>query len=103
MRPLALSLVLLTFALAGTAVAAPSAGFSDVDDTSPFCANVEWLKSRNITLGCAASTGIGSARRYCSNDAVSRLAMAVLQKRLDDVRTDAARLADIIQRSSDGP
>ena len=51
-------LVLLTFLLAlpvAPALALPCAGFTDVDDTSPFCPNVEWLSNRGITLGCAAT------------------------------------------------
>jgi hypothetical protein len=35
----------------GSAQALPCAGFTDVDDTSPFCVNVTWLKNRRITLG----------------------------------------------------
>ena len=57
--------------------AAPCAGFTDVEDTDPFCANVAWLKSRNVTLGCAVSL-------YCPNDAVNRLAMAAFLNRLGD-------------------
>ncbi|MFO1302593.1 MAG: hypothetical protein U1F54_02620 [Burkholderiales bacterium] len=58
--------------------AAPCAGFTDVDTSSPFCANVAWMKSRAITLGCTATL-------YCPNDAVSRLAMAAFLNRLGDV------------------
>jgi hypothetical protein len=36
---------------------------------------VTWLKSRNVTLGCAANL-------YCPNDAVSRLSMAAFLNRL---------------------
>jgi hypothetical protein len=58
------------------AVAAPCAGFNDVDTSSPFCANVEWLKNRGITLGC-------SANLYCPNDPVTRLQMAAFISRLE--------------------
>jgi len=58
------------------ALAAPCAGFTDVDDSSPFCVNVEWMKSRNITLGCTSTT------LYCPNDPVTRLSMAVFMYRL---------------------
>ena len=60
--------------------AAPCAGFGDVDSTSPFCANVQWLKNRAITLGCTAST-------YCPDEAVSRLAMAAFMNRLGTALT----------------
>lgn len=82
MRRLALGVGVLMLGVAGTAAAVPCAGFSDVDDTSQFCTNVEWMKGRNITLGCAVSTGMGSLPRYCPNDAVSRLAMAAFMNRL---------------------
>ena len=52
------------------AQAAPCAGFTDVDDTSPFCGNVTWLKNRGITLGCTSTT------LFCPGDFVSRLQMA---------------------------
>jgi len=61
---------------ASNAIAAPCAGFLDVDAASPFCANVEWLKNRSITLGCSSST------LYCPTDPVSRLAMAAFMNRL---------------------
>jgi hypothetical protein len=59
------------------ALAGPCAGFTDVDDTSPFCANVAWIKNRGITNGCAAGL-------YCPNDAVSRLSLAAFMNRLGD-------------------
>src|SRR5438477_9827195 len=43
-------------AVGGATVAAPCAGFTDVADTSGFCPNVEWLKNRQITLGCTSPT-----------------------------------------------
>lgn len=51
------------------------AGFADVDSGSPFCPNVEWLRNRSVTLGCAATA-------YCPIDAVNRLAMAAFMNRL---------------------
>lgn len=65
----------LAAAGAGAAAAAPCAGFSDVDDTSPFCPNVAWLKNRGITTGCTSST-------YCPSAPVTRLAMAAFMNRL---------------------
>lgn len=52
----------------------PCAGFADVDVASPFCPNVEWLKNRQVTLGCAAGL-------YCPVDPVNRLAMAAFMNR----------------------
>ena len=60
------------------ASAAPCAGFTDVDTSSPFCVNVEWIKNRGITLGCGGTL-------YCPNDPVTRLAMAAFLSRLGDV------------------
>ena len=69
----------VVFSLVGSgAGAAPCAGFTDVDDSSPFCTNVAWMKSRNITLGCAATL-------YCPADYVTRLQMAVFMYRLGTV------------------
>ena len=84
-------LALLTFLLAlpvAPALALPCAGFTDVDDTSPFCPNVEWLRNRGITLGCAANL-------YCPTDAVSRLAMAVFMNRLGTALTPAQYAVDV--------
>ena len=71
----------LTLAIASVASAAPCAGFTDVDDTSGFCPNVEWLKNRRITLGCTSATV------YCPSLAVSRLAMAAFMNRLGTALT----------------
>ena len=64
--------------LSSTAQALPCAGFTDVDDTSPFCVNVTWLKNRGITLGCTSTT------LFCPGDFVSRLQMAAFMNRLGD-------------------
>jgi hypothetical protein len=66
---------------AGPAAALPCAGFTDVEDTSPFCPNVEWLKNRAVTTGCTSTT------LYCPTDAVSRLAMAAFMNRLGKALT----------------
>jgi hypothetical protein len=60
--------------------AAPCAGFTDVDSASTFCPNVDWLKNRQITLGCTGTT-------YCPNDYVTRLQMAAFMNRLGVVFT----------------
>ena len=76
-------LVMLLFlaSLPTLASAAPCAGFDDVNDTSPFCADVAWIANRGITLGCA--TGL-----YCPDVAVSRLSMAVFLHRLGNMVED---------------
>ena len=69
---------------APAALAAPCAGFSDVDDTvvgAAFCQHVEWVKNRAVTAGCGAGT------TYCPNDAVTRLQMAAFMRRLGDALT----------------
>jgi beta-lactam-binding protein with PASTA domain len=58
----------------------PCSEFDDVAATSGFCANVEWLKNREITLGCNATS-------YCPGSAVIRLAMAAFMNRLGDALT----------------
>jgi len=80
---------LATLAVASPAMGAPCAGFGDVDDTSQFCANVEWLKNRQVTLGCNQA---GTA--YCPNDAVSRLAMAAFMNRLGTALTPTQLAVD---------
>lgn len=77
----------LVTAFSPRAEAAPCAGFDDVDDGSPFCQAVEWMKNRAITLGCTATS-------YCPADAVSRLAMAAFMKRLGDALTPVRIGAD---------
>ncbi|MFO1313349.1 MAG: protease pro-enzyme activation domain-containing protein [Burkholderiales bacterium] len=59
----------------------PCGGFSDVDPASPFCPNVEWLKDRQVTLGCTAGL-------YCPDAPVSRLSMAAFMNRLGTAGTD---------------
>ena len=70
------------------AQALPSAGFTDVDDTSTFCPNVEWLKNRAVTTGCTSAT------LYCPTDPVSRLAMAAFMNRLGTALTPAQLRVD---------
>jgi hypothetical protein len=75
-------IVLLGAAAAMPAVnAAPCAGFTDVDDSSEFCANVEWLANRGITIGCQPTA------QFCPIDNVARLTMAVFLKRLGTALT----------------
>jgi hypothetical protein len=63
----ALAAVVLT--VSTPLLAAPCAGFTDVDDSSPFCVNVEWMKNRGITLGFTPTL-------YGPNSPVTRLQMA---------------------------
>jgi len=79
---------LVTFALLlvihdATAQPVPCAGFADVDPIdpaiAPFCANVEWIKNRGITLGCNASGTL-----YCPSHNVTRLQMAAFMNRLGE-------------------
>ena len=71
---------ILSFA-ATSASAAPCAGFTDVDTSSTFCPNVEWIKNRGITLGCTSST------LFCPADTVTRLSMAAFFNRLGTALT----------------
>jgi len=52
------------------------ADFTDVDPNSTFCTNVQWLRNRAVTLGCASTT------QYCPGESVIRLAMAAFMNRL---------------------
>ena len=70
---LAMGLVLAVVAPA--ALAAPCAGFADLDDSNPFCTNVVWLKNRGVTSGCTVGT-------YCPDNPVTRLQMAIFMNRL---------------------
>ena len=55
--------------------AAPCAGFNDVDSASPFCASVEWVKNRGITVGVTAT-------QYDPSSPVTRLQMAAFLGRM---------------------
>jgi len=81
-RPfLAVLLALLSLAPSQPAHGQNCVGFTDVPQSSPFCANVEWLKNREITLGC------GTATTFCPNDPVTRLSMAAFMNRLGNALT----------------
>jgi len=58
------------------------AGFQDVDADSEFCANVAWIRNRQVTLGCV--TGF-----YCAEWDVSRLQMAAFHNRIGTALTRA--------------
>lgn len=77
MRPSVVALLTLLLVAGAPTAGAQCAGFSDVPTTSGFCANVAWIKNRNITQGCAPGL-------YCPNDPVTRLQMAAFLNRLGD-------------------
>jgi hypothetical protein len=77
----AFTAVLAAWVASPAAFAAPCAGFTDVDTSSGFCKNVEWVKNRKVTTGCTSAT------LYCPNDPVSRLAMAAFMNRLGNALT----------------
>ena len=66
--------------VAPIATAAPCAGFTDVEDSSEFCRNVEWIRNRGVTLGCDLG-------EYCPASPVSRLQMAAFMNRLGTALT----------------
>lgn len=63
-------------------VVASCGGFPDVAGGDIFCANIEWLGNRAVTLGCGAGN-------YCPNDDVNRASMAAFMNRLGNVLTPA--------------
>jgi hypothetical protein len=78
---LLLPAILCVLLLAAPRAFAQCAGFSDVA-SGGFCEHVTWLKNRQITLGCTATT-------YCPNDPVTRLAMAAFMNRIGNILTPA--------------
>jgi len=75
-------LAVLACLVAGApALAQSCAGFTDVPGASQFCPNVEWLKNRQITLGCTSTT------LYCPNGVVTRISMAAFMNRMGDALT----------------
>lgn len=64
------------------ALAAPCAGFTDVQDTDLFCADVAWIRNAGITTGCGGTL-------YCPLSNVPRWQMASFLRRLANaMRTD---------------
>lgn len=74
-RLVVLALAALLAVPSRPAAAAPCAGFNDVDSTNVFCPDVQWLKNRGVTLGCAPEA-------FCPAEPVSRLSMAAFMNRL---------------------
>jgi hypothetical protein len=69
---------------------AACAGFGDIEASSPFCNNVQWIRNRAITSGCVAD---GSA--YCPDQPVSRLHMAAFLSRLGHALTPVQLTVDV--------
>jgi len=73
------SLVVSTGLLAAPAATAQNCTpFTDVLASDPFCANIQWMFNRGITLGCAAN-------QYCPAQFVRRDQMAAFMNRLGDL------------------
>ena len=86
-RRLALLAASMLTSASDALAAPPCAGFNDVDSSSQFCGNVEWIKNRGVTLGCTETT-------YCPLDAVNRLAMAAFMNRLGVALTPSHLVVD---------
>lgn len=80
LRRSACAMLLLVPAVGG---AQTCAGFTDVPSDSAFCANVEWVRNRGVTLGCGGAL-------YCPDSSVNRLAMAAFLNRLGSVLSPVA-------------
>lgn len=87
MRKLHNLIALALLAVSVPLAAAPCAGFTDVDDTSPFCPSVEWMTNRAITTGCAAGL-------FCPTAPVSRLAQAAFLQRAGGVLSTTVVMND---------
>lgn len=81
MRMLKHAAMILMLGMAPAAWAQQCAGFSDVLASDTFCPNVEWIKNRQVTLGC------GTGTTYCPFDPVIRLQMAAFMNRLGNALT----------------
>ena len=77
-REIVLILLFAGVCVASSNVAAQCAGFTDVTSGDQLCNSVVWLKNRQITLGCTATT-------YCPLDPVGRLQMAAFMNRLGEL------------------
>ena len=68
---------LLFPALASADPCTGASPFTDVPASANYCTNTEWLKNRNVTLGCIGTN-------YCPNEVVTRASMALFMNRLAD-------------------
>ena len=74
--------ILCTSCVAAPVSAQNCAPFNDVLASDPFCANIQWMYNRGVTLGCAAP---GGQQWYCPADFVHRDQMAAFMNRLGNV------------------
>ena len=81
MRTLKHAAMVLLLGMAPAAWAQQCVGFNDLPANDPFCPNVEWIRNRQVTLGCGTGAG------YCPNDPVLRIAMAAFMNRLGNALT----------------
>ena len=98
LRNLSGAIALIGAVLAAPVHAAPCGGFTDVDSTSvsaAFCQNVEWIKNRQVTLGCSSTT------LYCPGQNVTRLQMAAFMNRLGTALTPVQLRVDAAQGAID--
>ena len=75
-------------AVAPAALAAPCAGFTDVEDGGGFCPNVEWMKN-------GRSRWAARRRRCTARNAVGRLPMAAFMNRLGTALTPVQFPVDV--------
>jgi hypothetical protein len=86
-KSLLFACALVSLLPAGQALAAPCSGFMDVQDTDFFCSSVDWLKNRQITLGCSIPPGVPPGPDFCPNEPVLRSQMALFMDRLGTALT----------------
>lgn len=73
-------LFLVVLALLIPAAAYAAAGFTDVEDSSPFVADIQWLSDSGVTKGCNPPTN----DMFCPKANVTREQMAAFLHRLAD-------------------
>ena len=78
MLPSRIALAALLAATALPVSAQTCAPFTDVPASDPFCANIQWIFNRGVTLGCATN-------QYCPANFVRRDQMAAFMNRLGDI------------------
>lgn len=93
-RLAALLLLVASAPLVAPAQAAPCVGFTDLDSTSAFCRNVEWIKNRKVTVGCGSG-------HYCPIDPVTRQQMAAFMNRLGTALTPLVARTELVSGAVD--
>ncbi|HVF64945.1 MAG TPA: hypothetical protein VNE58_13225 [Casimicrobiaceae bacterium] len=71
--------------------APPCAGFDDVDSNDIFCANIEWIRNRGVTIGCNIPGTL-----YCPTQPVLRNQMAAFMNRLGTALTPVQVGVDVV-------